>query len=74
MGTRVGYFNRTQDVNRPGRLGCGACHVECEGDNALEAVLLLITHVHAVKDEAHRKYAEWLGKEFAKSARKVFAR
>lgn len=58
------HFNPTADIERPGRIPCGACGQEVEGDNALDTIMLLVAHLRSVNDEAHRREAQWIAQQF----------
>ena len=64
------YFNETRDPERPGRIPCGACKVECQGDNAMEALTLLIAHLGDSHDDAHRAYTEKLQRELTEAGQR----
>lgn len=60
-------FNPTGDIEQPGRIRCGACGDEVEGDDALHTMMLLAAHLRSVNDDAHRKQLAWLREKVLQS-------
>jgi hypothetical protein len=53
-------FNSAGEIHSPGKMVCGACGHEIQGEDALDTLMLLIVHLRGVPDEAHRAEIKWL--------------
>lgn len=61
-------FNPDGDINQPGAIQCGGCSFKAKGQNALDAMTVLLAHFRQNNDAAHRNAARLLAEEFKRYA------